>query len=78
MKDLTTNISDSRTGVSDVKSFIDGMRQSRDTKMQEMNRLKTTLKEQNERLLIVTQEKAQVRIGHDYIIPCDLSFSFRF
>lgn len=60
VKTLTTNIGDSRTGVSEVKSFIDGMRTSRDTKMQDMNALKAKLKEQNERLLIVTQEKAQV------------------
>ncbi len=62
MKELTTGISESRTGVSDVKTFIDGMRNSRDEKMQEMNNLKSKLKEQNERLLIVTQEKAQVRL----------------
>ena len=57
---LTTGISDSRTGVSDVKSFIDGMRSSRDTKMKELNDLKARLKEQNKRLLEVTQEKAQL------------------
>ena len=61
MKDLTNNIGESRTGISDIKTFIDGMRSSRDAKMQEMTNLKTRLKEQNERLLIVTQEKAQVR-----------------
>ena len=61
MKDLTNNIGESRTGISDIKTFIDGMRSSRDAKMQEMANLKTRLKEQNERLLIVTQEKAQVR-----------------
>jgi len=57
VKDLTTGISDKRTGVSDVKTFIDGMRTSRDTKVQEMNNLKARLREQNERLLKVTQEK---------------------
>ena len=60
VKTLTTNIGDSRTGVADVKAFIDGMRSSRDTKMTDLNALKTRLKEQNERLLTVTQEKAQV------------------
>ena len=58
---MTNNIGESRTGISDIKTFIDGMRSSRDAKMQEMTNLKTRLKEQNERLLIVTQEKAQVR-----------------
>lgn len=60
VKTLTANIGDSRTGVSDVKTFIDGMRSSRDTKMKEMNDLKTKLKDQNQRLLDVTQEKAQL------------------
>ncbi len=46
--------------MSDVKSFIDGMRTSRDEKMKEMSALKERLKEQNERLIKVTQEKAQM------------------
>jgi predicted nuclease with TOPRIM domain len=46
--------------VTDVKSFIDGMRSSRDTKMADLNALKTQLKEQNQRLLQVTQEKARI------------------
>ncbi len=36
------------------------MRNSRDEKVQAMNNLKARLREQNERLLKVTQEKAQV------------------
>ena len=46
MKSLTDNIGDTRTGVTDVKAFIDGMRTSRDTKMQEMTNLKNKLKDQ--------------------------------
>ena len=46
--------------MTDVKSFIDGMRSSRDTKMADLNALKTQLKEQNQRLLQVTQEKARI------------------
>ena len=46
--------------MTDVKSFIDGMRSSRDTKMAELNALKNQLKEQNQRLLQVTQEKARI------------------
>merc|ERR1712106_1141447 len=57
---LSTSIADTRTGVTDVKSFIDGMRSSRDTKMADLNALKTQLKEQNQRLLQVTQEKARI------------------
>ena len=57
---MTTKIADTRTGVTDVKQFIDGMRTSRDTKMAELNALKTQLKEQNQRLLQVTQERAKI------------------
>ena len=45
---LSTGIADTRTGVTDVKSFIDGMRSSRVTKMAELNALKNQLKEQNQ------------------------------
>ena len=58
--DLTKNIADTRTGVTDVKQFIDGMRTARDTKMAELNALKAQLKEQNQRLLQVTQERAKI------------------
>jgi len=60
IESLSTGIADTRTGVTDVKSFIDGMRSSRDTKMGELNGLKSQLKEQNQRLLQVTQEKARL------------------
>jgi len=57
---LTSDIGETRTGVTDVKTFIDGMRTSRDTKMKEMADLKAKLKDQNARLLAVTQEKAKM------------------
>ena len=57
---MTNNISDTRTGVTDVKTFIDGMRSSRDTKMADMTSLKTQLKDQNERMIKVTQDKAKL------------------
>ena len=60
VKTLTDNISDTRTGVTDVKTFIDGMRKSRDDKMTDMSSLKAQLKDQNERLIKVTQEKAKM------------------
>uniref|UniRef100_A0A0K2SY41 Uncharacterized protein n=1 Tax=Lepeophtheirus salmonis TaxID=72036 RepID=A0A0K2SY41_LEPSM len=60
VKNLTTNISDTRSGVTDVKTFIDGMRSSRDSKMGDMNALKVQLKDQNARLISVTQEKAKL------------------
>ena len=46
VKSLVDTIGDTRTGVTDVKTFIDGMRTSRDTKMQEMTNLKNKLKDQ--------------------------------
>eukprot|EP00096_Caligus_rogercresseyi_P015547 TRINITY_DN799_c0_g1_i6.p1 TRINITY_DN799_c0_g1~~TRINITY_DN799_c0_g1_i6.p1 ORF type:complete len:898 (+),score=300.51 TRINITY_DN799_c0_g1_i6:905-3598(+) len=60
VKTLTTGISDTRSGVTDVKTFIDGMRSSRDSKMADMNSLKVQLKDQNARLISVTQEKAKL------------------
>ena len=60
VSELTNSISDTRTGVTEVKTFIDGMRSSRDTKMADMSSLKAQLKDQNERLLKVTQEKAKL------------------
>lgn len=60
VKNLTNSIGETRTGVTDVKCFIDGMRTSRDSKMKEMNDLKAKLKDQNQRLIQVTQEKAKV------------------
>ena len=78
MEDLTKGIADTRSGVTDVKSFIDGMRSARDQKvanyiwskitptnqcflqMADLNALKSQLKEQNQRLLQVTQEKARL------------------
>jgi len=60
VEDLTKGIADTRSGVTDVKSFIDGMRSARDQKMADLNALKSQLKEQNQRLLQVTQEKARL------------------
>merc|ERR1712179_684808 len=57
---LTNDISETRTGVTDVKCFIDGMRTSRDTKMKDMADLKAKLKDQNQRLIQVTQDKAKL------------------
>merc|ERR1719211_212419 len=57
---LTNDISETRTGVTDVKCFIDSMRTSRDTKMKDMADIKAKLKDQNQRLLQVTQDKAKL------------------
>lgn len=47
-------------GVSGVKTTIDGMRSTRDTQLQEMAALKNKLREQNQRLLTLSQEKARI------------------
>ncbi|XP_044748493.1 intersectin-1 isoform X2 [Coccinella septempunctata] len=60
VKDLSQKICDTRLGVSNVKSTIDGMRTTRDTQMQEMSQLKNKLKEQNAKLLALSQEKIKL------------------
>ncbi|XP_046999743.1 intersectin-1 [Schistocerca americana] len=60
VKELSQKISETRIGVSGVKSTIDGMRSTRDSQLAEMSALKTRLKEQNQRLLTLSQEKARL------------------
>lgn len=60
MRDLSQKISETRASVTGVKSTIDSMRTTRDTQMNEMSRLKSTLKEQNHRLIVVSQEKIRL------------------
>ncbi|KAL3284526.1 hypothetical protein HHI36_018684 [Cryptolaemus montrouzieri] len=60
VKDLSQKICDTRLGVSNVKSTIDGMRTTRDSQMQEMSQLKNKLKEQNAKLLTLSQEKIKL------------------
>lgn len=60
VKDVTQKICDTRAGVTKVKSLIDGMRSTRDTQMQDMVQLKAKIKEQNQRLIQLSQEKAKL------------------
>lgn len=60
MRELSQKISETRASVTGVKSTIDSMRTTRDTQMNEMSRLKSTLKEQNHRLIAVSQEKIRL------------------
>lgn len=60
MKELSQKICDTRVGVSGVKTTIDGMRSTRDAQLQEMAALKNKLREQNQRLLALSQEKARI------------------
>jgi len=60
VRELSQKISETRASVTGVKSTIDSMRTTRDTQMNEMSRLKSTLKEQNQRLITVSQEKIRL------------------
>ncbi|OAD53884.1 Intersectin-2, partial [Eufriesea mexicana] len=60
VKELSQKICDTRVGVSGVKTTIDGMRSTRDAQLQEMAALKNKLREQNQRLLVLSQEKARI------------------
>ncbi|XP_037820712.1 intersectin-1 isoform X4 [Lucilia sericata] len=59
IKDLSQKICETRAGVTNVKSVIDGMRSQRDTSMSDMSQLKARIKEQNAKLLQLTQERAK-------------------
>lgn len=43
-----------------MKTTIDGMRSTRDSQLKEMAALKNKLREQNQRLLNISQEKARI------------------
>lgn len=58
MSQLSQQTGETRNGVNAVKSTIDGMRVSRDTFINSIATLKTQLKEQNQRLIILNKEKA--------------------
>lgn len=60
MRELSQKISETRASVTGVKSTIDSMRTTRDTQMNEMSRLKSTLKDQNHRLIAISQEKIRL------------------
>uniref|UniRef100_A0A182K8X0 Dynamin-associated protein n=1 Tax=Anopheles christyi TaxID=43041 RepID=A0A182K8X0_9DIPT len=60
IKELSQKICDTRVGVTNVKSTIDGMRTTRDTQMAEMTQLKAKVKEQNQRLVQLSQEKSKL------------------
>lgn len=75
VKELSAKISETRTGVSGVKSTIDGMRTTRDSHMSEMAALKSKLKEQNQRLLALTQEKAKLEARNKSAAAADAAAS---
>lgn len=60
VKELSQKICDTRVDVTGVKTVIDGMRSTRDTQMNEMASLKTRIKEQNAKLVHLSQEKSKL------------------
>ncbi|XP_058446969.1 intersectin-1 isoform X2 [Malaya genurostris] len=60
IKELSQRICDTRVGVTNVKSTIDGMRTTRDTQMSDMAQLKAKVKDQNQRLVQLSQEKSKL------------------
>lgn len=60
VKELSQKICDTRVAVTSVKTVIDGMRSTRDTQMSEMATLKSRIKEQNAKLVQLSQEKIKL------------------
>lgn len=60
IKELSQKICDTRSGVTNVKTVIDGMRSTRDTQNSEMAQLKSRIKEQNQKLVQLSQEKTKI------------------
>ncbi|XP_054264037.1 intersectin-1 isoform X2 [Macrosteles quadrilineatus] len=73
VKELSTKITETRSGVTSVKSTIDGMRTTRDTQLQQMSTLKAKLKEQNARLVAVSQEKARMEAKNKMNAAADVA-----
>lgn len=61
IKDLNEKISETRKGVTAMKSSIDDMRNERDTKLKEIADVKSKIKEFNDRLLVISQEKLNLK-----------------
>lgn len=60
VKELSQKICDTRVNVTSVKTVIDGMRTTRDEQMTEMTQLKARIKEQNAKLVHLSQEKSKM------------------
>lgn len=60
VKDLSQKICDTRAAVTNVKTVIDGMRTTRDTIVGEQTQFKSKIKEQNAKLVQLSQEKARM------------------
>lgn len=60
VRELSQQTGETRNGVNAVKTTIDGMRANRDTLLSDMASLKNQLKEQNQRLILLNQEKTNL------------------
>ncbi|CAG0918976.1 unnamed protein product [Notodromas monacha] len=60
IKELTDKVADTRSSVISVKGTIDGMRETRDEKIDELNKYKKLLMEHQQRMMVVVQEKAKL------------------
>jgi intersectin len=60
VKELSQKICDTRVAVTNVKTFIDGMRSTRDVSVAEQTQFKAKIKEQNAKLVQLSQEKARM------------------
>lgn len=60
VKELSQKICDTRVAVNNVKTVIDGMRSTRDTSVSEQSMCKAKIKEQNAKLVQLSQEKARL------------------
>lgn len=60
VKELSQKICDTRVAVTNVKTVIDGMRSTRDTCVSEQTFYKSKIKEQNAKLVQLSQEKAKL------------------
>ncbi|KAL7034026.1 hypothetical protein ACKWTF_007823 [Chironomus riparius] len=60
VKELSQKICDTRVAVTNVKTVIDGMRSTRDTCVSEQSLYKSKIKEQNAKLVQLSQDKAKL------------------
>lgn len=60
INEMTQSVAETRKGVADMKSSIDNMRSTRDTKLTELSSIKQQLKDVNDRLLLLNQEKLKL------------------
>lgn len=77
IKGLSQQICETRSNVTTVKTVIDGMRTTRDTSNSEMAALKNKIKEQNAKLVQLSQEKVRVDARSKEVLNNEQAFSNR-